>query len=294
MGSIITANKLVKYYGKARGITDVDLDVGKGEIYGFIGPNGAGKSTTIRILMNFIFPTSGTAAIFGMDATKESAVIKERVGYMPSELGFYDEITVKELLNYSAGFYNKDISKRTRELVDIFELDLNKYVHALSQGNKKKLGIVQALHHGPDLLILDEPTSGLDPLMQRRFLEVIKEENSRGATVFFSSHVLSEVERLCHRVAFIKDGRILQVEDMETLRQNRFRNVRLQFNGHVPALDLPGIVHSVSEKDTLNLLYNGGINELVRAMAEHDLLNMWLEEPTLESVFMHHYEKEMA
>lgn len=289
---IIETVGLTKSYGKARGIIDVTIKVEEGEIFGFIGPNGAGKSTTIRTLLNFIFPTSGSAKVFGLDVVQDIVYIKQQVGYLPSEVGYYDDMTVQDLIKYAAGFYAEDHKAHARELADIFELDLHRHVHALSLGNRKKVGIVLALFHRPKLLIFDEPTSGLDPLMQRRFFEVLEQVNAQGTTIFFSSHVLSEVQRLCHRVAIIKEGRILQTENMDDLRHNHFRNVRVDFKDRsVPKLDLPGVIHSHEENGSWHLLYNGDINLLMHFLAQQELNNLWLEEPTLEEIFLHYYEK---
>lgn len=291
--SIIETVNLTKYYGKARGVENVNLAVQEGEIFGFIGPNGAGKSTTIRTLLNFIFPTSGSATIFGRDIVQHSREIRAQVGYLPGEVDYYDDMKAGELLHYSAKFYNKDSSSRIKELIELFDLDPEKKIHSLSLGNKKKVGIIQCLLHQPRLLILDEPTSGLDPLMQKRFFDVLREENKKGTTIFFSSHVLSEVERLCHRVAIIKNGQILKIEEMDQLRGSQFLKVRITLNNPEAAqLDVPGIIHSTRDNGTWHLLFNGDINQLVHKLSQMDLRNLHLEEPTLEEVFMHYYEKE--
>jgi len=287
----IETEGLTKYYGKARGIIDVNLQVQEGEIFGFIGPNGAGKSTTIRTLLNFIFPSGGSARVLGMDVVKDSAGIKQQVGYLAGEVNYYDDMTVMELLNYSARFYKGKYRKRIDELTDVFELNTTKKIQSLSLGNKKKVGIVQALLHQPRLLILDEPTSGLDPLMQKRFFEVLSRENKEGVTIFFSSHVLGEVQKFCHRVAIVKEGKILKVEDINKLRGNQFRKVRITFkNGKIPEVSLPGARYVNKENDNLNILFSGDINELLRVLGNYELLDLWLEEPSLEEVFMHYYE----
>jgi ABC-2 type transport system ATP-binding protein len=299
--AVIETERLRKYYGKSRGIEDVTLRVEEGDIFGFIGPNGSGKSTTIRTLLNYIFPTGGKARIFGLDVVEHSARIRADVGYLPSEVGYYDDMSAEALLQYSAGFYPggyREHRARINELLDIFELDRRRKIHALSMGNKKKVGIIQALLHRPRLLILDEPTSGLDPLMQTRLFEVLTGENQRGVTIFFSSHVLSEVQRFCHRVAIIKEGSILQVEDMEKLRHGFFLKAKVVFRreGEVESqardLDLPGVVHRAADGRTVEILFNGDVNDLVRRLAGHDLESLRLEEPPLEEVFLHYYEKE--
>lgn len=291
--AIIETVNLTKYYGKTRGVENINLAVNEGEIFGFIGPNGAGKSTTIRTLLNFLFPTSGSATIFGQDVVRHSREIRAQVGYLPGEVDYYDDMTARELLAYSARFYDKDCAAKTKELIEIFELDHNKNIHSLSLGNKKKVGIIQCLLHKPRLLILDEPTSGLDPLMQKRFFDILREENKQGTTIFFSSHVLSEVERLCHRVAIIKNGEILKVEEIDQLRSSQFLKVRITLPDSSPqVIQIPGVVHSSQENGGWDLLFNGDINALVRSLAKYKLRSLHMEEPTLEEVFMHYYEKE--
>jgi ABC-2 type transport system ATP-binding protein len=208
--SVIEVNKLTKYYGKARGIVDVSFHVDEGEIFGFIGPNGAGKSTTIRLLLSLIYPE-----------------LRQDIGYLPSEVFYYERMKVIDLLKYSASFYEKDCTQRLYELAEIMELDLKRRIDDLSYGNKKKVGIVQGLLHQPKLLFLDEPTAGLDPLIQRKFFQLIREENRRGVTVFFSSHILGEVQRMCNRVGIIKEGQIIEIADIHTLQQNNYKKVRV-------------------------------------------------------------------
>lgn len=290
--SVIEINNLTKYYGKARGIIDVNLKVEEGEVFGFIGPNGAGKSTTIRTLLNFIYPTRGNAKILGYDIVKHTKKIRKSIGYIPSEVNYYDDMKVKELLKYSAKFYGKNCDEKINELSQRLELDLERYIEDLSFGNKKKVSIVQSLIHDPKLLILDEPTSGLDPLMQNVFFDILKEENEKGATIFFSSHILSEVQKLCDRVAIIKDGSILKVENIEQLRQDKFKNLRIQFNGESLKLNIPGIIKSEKSNNMMKILYNGDVNLLIKKLSEYNLRNVWIEEPSLEEVFMHYYKKE--
>ncbi|WP_339063352.1 ABC transporter ATP-binding protein [Tepidibacillus marianensis] len=227
MVAIETFN-LTKFYGKSRGIIDLNLTINDGEIFGFIGPNGAGKSTTIRTFLNFIFPTSGSAKILGLDSMKDSKEIKKQVGYLPSEVNYYDDMKVKELFHYSAKFYHKNCDQRTKELLEIFDVDANKYFSDLSLGNKKKIAIIQSLLHQPKLLILDEPTSGLDPLMQNKFFEILKEESKKGTTIFFSSHILDEVQKMCDRVAIIKEGQIVKTEEIEKLRQGNYKKISIE------------------------------------------------------------------
>jgi len=290
----VETKNLTKYYGKSRGIVDVNLRLDEGEIFGFIGPNGAGKTTTIRLLLNFIFPTSGSASIFGLDCVEKSTEIKRQVGYLPGEVNYYGDMRVRDLLEYSGRFYARDCSIRGRELAAAFDLNLDARIEDLSQGNKKKVGIVQALLHSPRLLILDEPTSGLDPLIQRRFFDVLLEENRKGVTIFFSSHVLNEVQRLCHRVGIIKEGRILRVDDIETIRAQQFKKVSVTFKAPSQefAVGLKGVRDLVRENGTYRFLFGGDMDPLVKELAKTNVENLWIEEPTLEEVFMHYYEKE--
>lgn len=293
--NVIEIKNLTKSYGKARGIRDVSLSIPEGEIFGFIGPNGAGKSTTIRTILNFIYPNSGSASIFGMDCRKESSKIKTNIGYLPSEVNYYDDMKVKDLMNYSSKFYKKDCSIRIKELCSIFELDVNKKIDALSFGNKKKVGIIQALLHEPRLLILDEPTSGLDPLMQNNFFDVLREENNKGVTIFFSSHVLSEVEKMCDRVAIIKEGTILKVEQVEKLRSNKYKKIKIEFvNSDIANnFELQGIKEIDIKNKTIEFLYKGSIDEMIKKLSQNQVENLWIEEPPLEKIFMHYYEKEV-
>ncbi|CAN7267082.1 ABC transporter ATP-binding protein [Paenibacillus sp. LjRoot153] len=290
----IEINNLTKTYGNARGIKDVSFSIEEGEIFGFIGPNGAGKSTTIRTLLSLIFPTSGSAKIFGKDCIQFAPEIKKEIGYLPSEVFYYDNMKVIDLLKYSASFYKKDCTKRIKELAEIMDLDVTKKIDDLSLGNKKKVGIVQGLLHDPKLIILDEPTSGLDPLMQQRFFELLEQQNKRGATILFSSHILSEVQRLCDRVAIIKEGRIVTVEKISTLKENNFKRFKIDT---AEVLDptffkMNGVNNIDVQGQTTSFLFKGNINQVMRKIAEIEIDNLWIEEPDLEEIFMHYYEKE--
>jgi len=293
--SIIETVNLTKSYGKSRGIIDVNLRIAQGEIFGFIGPNGSGKSTTIRTLLAFTYPNSGSAKIFGKNCFSDSAEIKRDVGYLPAEVNYYDDMKVRDLLAYSAKFYQKDCKTRIHYLSNLFEMDLSKRIDSLSSGNKKKVAIVQALLHEPKLLILDEPTGGLDPLMQNIFFELLKEENKRGTTIFFSSHILSEVEKLCDQVAIIKEGKILTVQSVEKLRNNKFKRFKVEFQGMESAkafdLALDGIKDLNIENQHVEFLFNGKINDIISRLAQEDVINLLIEEPSLEEIFIHYYEK---
>lgn len=292
MENVIEINKLTKNYGKSRGIKDISFSVAEGEIFGFIGPNGAGKSTTIRTLLGLIHATSGSATIFGKDILKDRASIAENIGYLPSEVFYYDKMKAIDLLKYSASFYKKDCSKRIKELADVMELDLNKRIDDMSFGNKKKVGIVQGLLHSPKLIILDEPTSGLDPLMQQKFFNLLEEENKKGATIFFSSHILSEVQRLCDRVAIIKDGEIIQLQTMSALRADSYKRIKLTAATPIAAdyFALDGIKELKNGGDQATFLYKGDINVIMQKLSGLQLTDLTLDEPDLEEIFMHYYE----
>ncbi len=289
--SIIEVNNLTKYYGKARGIVDVSFNVEEGEIFGFIGPNGAGKSTTIRLFCSLIYPSSGEAKIFGKDVIKYGPEIRQDIGYLPSEVFYYDRMKVIDLLKYSASFYKKDCTERLYELAETMELDLKRRIDDLSYGNKKKVGIVQGLLHQPRILFLDEPTSGLDPLMQKKFYKLIREENERGVTVFLSSHILGVVQKMCSRVAIIKEGSIVDIQDVRTLQRDNYKKI------HVVAdeldekqFDLPGVIKLEVENGAVSFFYKGDINRITRAISEQEVSDVTIEEPTLEEIFMHYYE----
>lgn len=289
MNAVETVN-LTKYYGKTRGIENVSFEVREGEIFGFIGPNGAGKSTTIRTLLALIHKTGGEARIFGMDTETQTEDILRQIGYLPSEVFYYDRMRAIDLLNYSASFYGTDCSERIHELAGILELDLGKRIEDMSLGNKKKVGIVQGLLHSPRLIILDEPTSGLDPLMQRTFFDLIRRENENGAAVLFSSHILSEVQRLCHRVAIIKDGGIVAVQDMDGLRRNACKRVTLTLRPGPPVPEpFDGVTDFTRDGAECSFLYRGGADLLLGALSRLAVENVDIGEPTLEEIFLHYY-----
>ncbi|MFN2280496.1 MAG: ATP-binding cassette domain-containing protein [Anaerolineales bacterium] len=289
--SVIEVNQLTKYYGKSRGIIDVSFNVEEQEIFGFIGPNGAGKSTTIRLFLSLIYPTSGEAKIFGKDCIKYGPEIRQEIGYLPSEVFYYEGMKVLDLLKYSASFYKKDCTKRLYELSELMELDLKRRIDDLSYGNKKKVGIVQGLLHSPKLIVLDEPTAGLDPLMQQNFFNLIKQENQRGATVFFSSHILSEVQRLCSRVAIIKEGRIINIQDIKSLQKDNYKKIRIAAeNLDEKAFGFEGVTKLHRENGVLSFFYKGDINQVTRLIGGMKVNDVVIEEPTLEEIFIHYYE----
>lgn len=292
--NVIEIKNLTKYYGKARGILDLSFNVEQGEIFGFIGPNGAGKSTTIRTLLALIRPSSGSATIFGKDCIQYAPEIAQEVGYLPSEVFYYDNMRVIDLLKYSASFYKKDCTKRIETIAGIMDLDLTKKIDDLSFGNKKKVGIVQGLLHEPKLIILDEPTSGLDPLMQQKFFDLLLEENKKGATILFSSHILSEVQRMCSRVAIIKDGKLVKLEKISALKDSNTKKFKIELESDIDKnfFKLPGVNDLDAKGNMISFLFRGNINLVMKKISEVEITNLWIEEPSLEEIFMHYYEKE--
>ncbi|MDY5022511.1 MAG: ABC transporter ATP-binding protein [Blautia sp.] len=287
----ISITNLTKYYGKARGIVDLNLFVEKGEFFGFIGPNGAGKSTTIRTLLGLIRPSSGSAHIFGKDILKDKEKILYQTGYLPSESLFYSGMRVRDIIKLSASLRKTDCRETARQLCDRLQLDTSRKVEELSFGNRKKVGIVCALQHNPRLLILDEPTSGLDPLMQREFFEILKERNQAGTTIFLSSHVLSEIQRNCTRAAIIRDGRIIACDSVEALSRTSAKRITL--HGTADLSSLSGIRDMQQNGDNISFLYNGDINALLQVLAAGRLKDFTAAEPDLEEIFLHYYETEV-
>lgn len=286
----IKTTKLTKYYGTARGIVDLDLTVNRGEFYGFIGPNGAGKSTTIRTLLGLIAPTGGSAQIFGLDIIKDRNKILQRVGYLPSEAAFYPGMKVRDVLKLSADLRRKDCTSEADLLCQRLQLDGNRKVEELSFGNKKKVAIVCALQHMPELLILDEPTSGLDPLMQKEFFDILQERNREGTTVFLSSHVLSEIQRNCTRAGIIRDGRIIVCDSVEALSKTNAK--RISVHGTVDLHRLDGIRDRKHSGDSVSFLFSGDMNHLIRTLAGGQIDDLTITEPDLEEIFLHYYEKD--
>ncbi len=289
----IVLNELTKHYGKHRGINNLSFSVNQGEFFGFIGPNGAGKSTTIRTLMGLIRPTGGSASIFDLDCHSKASVIARDVGYLPSENSYYENMKVRELLQYTADLYGMDCKTKMKELADRLNLDLSRKIADLSLGNTKKVGIVSAIMTSPKLIIMDEPTSGLDPLIQQAFYDILKEENSRGATVFFSSHVLSEVQKLCDRVAILKEGQLIGIQSIKELRESGYKKVSLSAKEAIPRdfFDLSGIANyaETADKTSVSFMYNGNITAIIDKLHLLHLDDVLLEEPLLEEIFMHYY-----
>ncbi len=287
----IRTNSLTKYYGRARGITDMNLTVEQGDFFGFIGPNGAGKSTTIRILLGLIAPSSGSAQVLGMDISRQKETILSHVGYMPSEASFYRNMRVRDVIKFSADLRRKDCRAEAQTLCERLELDVNRKIHELSLGNRKKVSIVCALQHMPRLCILDEPTSGLDPLMQREFYAILEERSKNGATIFVSSHILSEVQRYCRHAAIIREGRLLALDSTKKLGHTDTKRVRLRGAGRISdrLSSLLNLKDLQIDGDSVSFLYSGSLKELLNTLAALPLSDASITEPDLEEIFMHYY-----
>ena len=289
MKNILEIKNLTKYYGKTLAVKDLSLELKEGEIFGFIGPNGAGKSTTIRSIMNLINKNKGEVYFLGETLTKDNIALKEQIGYLPSEVFLYEDLTVKEMLNYHENFYKKNLSKRRKELVKKLKLDETKKIEDLSLGNQKKLGIVLALMHEPKLLILDEPTSGLDPIMQQVFYDLLKEEKEKGTTIFYSTHILSEISKICDRVGIIKEGTLLKVESIKELQSKNLTNVT------ITSKEIDKIVKELNvevkkvDSETIKFKNTLASNELIKILSKCEIEKLLIEEPSLEEVFLHYY-----
>ena len=279
---------LTKYYGKSRGVVDLNLTVQEGEFFGFIGPNGAGKSTTIRTLLGLIHSNSGSAKIFGKNITSEKEAILADVGYLPSEAIFYSGMRVKDIIRLSAELRGARCADTARELCQRLDLDTAKKVDELSFGNRKKVAIVCALQHNPRLCILDEPTGGLDPLMQREFFSILKERNAQGSTIFLSSHILSEIQRNCSRAAIIREGRLIACDSVEALSQTSAKRIHVQ--GHFDVSALSGVRDVQHTESGISFLYGGDIHTLLQALAAQPVEDLSISDPDLEEIFMHYYQ----
>ena len=295
MAAVIQTEKLTKSYGSHRGIVDVDLEVAENEAFGFLGPNGAGKTTMIRTLLDHIRPTSGRASIFGIVTTEDPVAIHRRIGYLPGEFALYDKLTGGQTLDYFANLRGGVDREYQAQLVARLDVDTSRKFREYSKGNKQKIGLIIALQHRPELLLLDEPTSGLDPLIQQEFFGIIREAKADGRTVFLSSHILSEVERTCDRVAIIRDGRLARVDRTAALRDLAHHQVELVFkSGNVPTAEfeaLPGVSEVAADDQTLRMRVSGDITPVVRAAAKYDLADFVSREPSLEETFLAEYSK---
>ena len=289
MNKIIEIKNLTKYYGKILGIKNLSLSLEEGEVFGFIGPNGAGKSTTIRSIMNLINKTEGEVYINGEEFTKDKIELKKIIGYLPSEIHLYEDLTVKEILDYHESFYKENIHKRRKELVKKLQLDESKKIEDLSLGNTKKVGIVLAFMHNPKILILDEPTSGLDPIMQQIFYELLKEEQQKGTTILYSTHILSEISKICTRVGIIKDGKLLKIETIEELQNKNLTIVTLTSKDIDKITKELKVEVELKENYTIKFKNNIEIDKLIKILGKYNIDKLLIEEATLEDIFLHYY-----
>ena len=289
---VINTTRLTKYYGAQLGISEVDLAVNRGEVFGYLGPNGAGKTTTIRTLLDFIRPTGGSATIFGLDARQSSVAIHRRIGYLNGELSLYDDMTGADLLRYLGNLRGGLDWKYVQELAARFQCDLPRRIQGLSMGNKQKLGLLQAFMHKPELLILDEPTNGLDPLMQHEFYDLLNETKKEGRTIFLSSHILPEVEKVCDRVGIIRQGKLITVETIESLKSHSIRQLEIHFAAPVPKenfVNIPGVRDIIIRDNLLTCTVVGSLDALVKAAARFEVVNIISHEASLEDIFMTYY-----
>jgi ABC-2 type transport system ATP-binding protein len=288
----IETERLTRTYGRARGVRDLDLVVPEGSVFGFLGPNGAGKTTTIRVLLDFLRPTSGVARVLGLDSRHDSVAIRRRVGYVPGEIGLYERITGRELLDWLGRLRGGTDATLVRELTDRFAVELDRPVHTLSKGNRQKLALVQAFVHRPALLLLDEPTAGLDPIVQHEFQLLVREVADAGTTVFLSSHELDEVQHLCDQVGIIRDGTLVDVESVADLRDRAVREVTIRFGDDFDVASFTALagVRDVAVHDhTLHLHLVGNADPLVKLAARHEVIEFSSAPPDLDDLFLHFY-----
>lgn len=289
MEKLLEIKNLTKYYDKVLGVENLSLTLEKGEVFGFIGPNGAGKSTTIRSVMNLINKTEGEVYLNGEKLTKKCARLKEEIGYLPSEIHLYDDLTVKEMLDYHESFYKKNIHKRRLDLVKRLKLDETKKIEELSLGNLKKVGIILAFMHKPKLVILDEPTSGLDPIIQEEFFKLIKEEKEKNTTIFYSTHILSEISRVCDRVGIIKEGHLLKIEKIEDLIKKELSFVTITSKEIDKIIKELKITPISKTEDTIKFKNTLDINHLIKALEKTKIEKLWITPATIEEIFLHYY-----
>lgn len=286
---LLEIQNLTKYYGKVLGVKDLSLTLYEGEVFGFIGPNGAGKSTTIRSIMNLIEKTKGKVFLAGKELKKEDTDLKEWIGYLPSEIHLYEDLTVKKMLDYHETFYKKNCHVRRKELVQRLKLEETKKIEELSLGNLKKLGIVLAFMHEPKLLILDEPTNGLDPIMQQVFYDLVKEEKAKGTTIFYSTHLLSEIAKICDRVGFIKEGKLLTVEKIDAMQKKNFTFVTIKSKEIQKIIVDLKLKVKANEENKIRFKNEIAIDKLIKILAKYTIDFLLVEEATLEDLFYHLY-----
>ncbi|MDY5997395.1 MAG: ABC transporter ATP-binding protein [Erysipelotrichaceae bacterium] len=286
---ILRVVQLCKNYGKTKGIEDLSLELNDGEIFGLIGPNGAGKSTTIRSIMNMINKSYGEVYFNDQLLDKNNIEAKKLIGYLPSEVFLYEDMSVKQMLDYHASFFKEDLSERRKELVKLLNVDEKKKIEDLSLGNLKKVGIILALMHNPKLLILDEPSSGLDPIMQQTFYELLLQEKAKGTTIIYSTHILSEVSKICDRVGIIKDSHLVKIEDVDSLNNNRLTFIKITSADNEKIKEALDLETYELGKNTIRFKYDKDVNSLLSVLTNFNIDRMLIEEPTIEEIFMHYY-----
>jgi ABC-2 type transport system ATP-binding protein len=294
MADVIVAEHLTKSYGRQRGVIDLDFAVHPGEVFGYLGPNGAGKTTTIRTMLDFIRPTSGRATVFGLDSRRDAIDIHRRAGYLPGEMALYDRMTGAEYVRYLGELRGGVEWSMVSSLAERFDCDLSVRIRSLSHGNKQKVALIQALMHRPELLVLDEPTTGLDPLVQQEFYALIEEVRREGCTVFLSSHVMPEVERLCDRVAIIREGRLVAIEDVGDMKSHAVRTLDIHFSCPVEPeafAGLPGVTEVLAQGDALRVTVTGPLDAVVKTASRFDVVDLESHEPSLEDIFLTFYGK---
>lgn len=289
MKNILEIKNLTKYYGKVLGVKNLSLTLEEGEVFGFIGPNGAGKSTTLRSIMNLINKTEGEIYFQGKILDKDTIIAKKQIGYLPSEINLYEDLTVKEMLDYHESFYKKKIKKRRKELVELLKLDESKKIEDLSLGNLKKIGIVLAFMHEPKLLILDEPTSGLDPIMQQTFYDLLKEEKKKGTTILYSTHILNEISKVCDRVGLIKEGKLLRVEKLTELQNKNLDLVTITSKEKDSIIKDLEIEVTFKDKDTIEFKNTFAPDQLIKKLSKYKIDKILIEEATLEDFLLDDY-----
>ncbi|MCX6351242.1 MAG: ABC transporter ATP-binding protein, partial [Bacteroidetes bacterium] len=289
MSPAIQIQNVTKYYGANKALDNLSLDVNQGEIYGFIGPNGAGKSTAIRLLLNFIQMQSGSVTVLGLSPTKDDVAIKKQTGYVSSESFMYNDMRVAELFKFTESFHKIKAPERIKKLVDVLEIDVHKKFEELSFGNRKKVAIACALLHQPKLIILDEPSNGLDPVIRTNLYELLQEEQKNGATIFFSSHVLAEVQKVCTRIGLIKNGSMIKETSAADFTNIGYRTVRLETTTEVNFSSLNGVAGLQQDGNTYHFMYSGKADDLIKLLNTVSVTSIHIEEPELENVFMHYF-----
>jgi ABC-2 type transport system ATP-binding protein len=291
METVIQTTNLTKFYGKSRGIENVNINVNKGDIYGFLGPNGSGKSTTIRTLLDLIRPTGGSASIFGLDCQKDAVAVKKRIGYVPGDVSLYGFMTAEKFMAYFGGVRGRYDAATAKKYADRFDIRLDRKLKEYSKGNRQKIALIQAFINNPELVIMDEPTSGLDPLIQQTFLDLLMEEAANGRTIFMSSHVLFEVEKACNRVAIIKDGNIVAQEKVEDLQKKSGRLIDVKFNEQVDpdTFKMEGVSRIAKHNGSIRMTVSGNVRNVLKEIASHDVAEISIHQMSLEDIFLQYY-----